>query len=725
MPKGNDIFPNDSTTVYFGLERRIILISIVLLLLVGVVTWEMVSQSQSKVIEYQARELAEVVTRLAASARSVYAKHVVQKLKQDGYGSHGAYHNKKGFVPLPAQFLKYLGSATADDTAGLYRYKPISKWNLDVTQGLSDDFKRWAWSQLEAQDQANPNGPINWQPAWRIENVDGVKTLRYMRADPAVGESCVDCHNAFEQRQGIIDRRISQDIDPGKQWKLNQLMGAIEVDIPLNRVEAMAKNQMNQAFLLIVGVVLAGLSVIGFFVFSDVTRARRLAKQLSWQASHDGLTGLVNRTEFERRLQRALDKVRGDHKPHALMFLDLDNFKVVNDTSGHMAGDELLRQLGQLLNKDIRIGDTLARLGGDEFGLLLENCVIDDAKKIAEKLRQTIKDYRFCWEARVFDIGVSIGVIAITEENHSVAELLSSVDLACYAAKDSGRNRVEVLSSEQEINLKRNEMEWATKITHALQNGLMGIAIQDAVALQRNQKPIHYQEVLLRMKGADGMTVNTAGLINAAERYNLMPSIDRWVVRRVFGLIRDGALKVDSDRFIAINLSGNSINDPEFLEYVQNQFWDFFEVPPSYICFEITETAAVGNLLNANNFIRKLKHLGCHFALDDFGSGLSSYSYLRSLPVDFLKIDGKFVKDMQKNALDYAMVGAMVKIAAVMGIPVIAEWVENQKTKDMLTELGINYGQGFYIEKPHLIEVPAEQEPIPTNLTPVTPLVVS
>ena len=695
---------HDSSTVYFGLERRIILISIILLLLVGAVTWQMVSQSQNKVIEYQARELAEVVTRLAASARSVYARHVVQKLKQDGYGSHGDYHDKKGYVPLPAQFLKYLGDATNDDTAGLYRYKPISKWNLDPAQGLSDDFKRWAWARLEAQDQVNPSTPIDWQPAWRIQNLDGVKTLRYMRADPAVDESCVDCHNAFEQRPGIVQRRLDQGIASGKQFKLNQLMGAIEVDIPLNRVEAMAKNQMNQAFILIVGVVLAGLAVIGFFVFTDVTRARRLAKQLSWQASHDGLTGLVNRTEFERRLQRALDKICSDHKPHALLFLDLDNFKVVNDTSGHMAGDQLLRQLGKLLKNDIRIGDTLARLGGDEFGLLLENCDMEDAKNIAEKLRQTIKDYRFCWETRSFDVGASIGLIAITEESRSVADLLSSVDIACYAAKDSGRNRVEVLSTEREIIMKRTEMEWATRITHALENGLMSVAMQDAVALGRNQRPLHYQEILLRIQGANGESVNTASLISAAERYNLMPAIDRWVVRHVFSLIRDGILKVDSDRFVAINLSGNSINDPEFLGYVQNQFWEFFEVPPCYICFEITETAAVGNMLNAKTFIRKLKHLGCHFALDDFGSGLSSYSYLRSLPVDFLKIDGRFVKDMQKNALDFAMVQAMVKIASVLGIPVIGEWVENQKTKDMLTDLGVSYGQGFYIQKPHVIE---------------------
>ncbi|MCG6968736.1 MAG: EAL domain-containing protein, partial [Gammaproteobacteria bacterium] len=685
MYRNNIIDFNDSTSVHRGLELRVILFSIILLLLVGAVTWQMVSQSQTRLIEYQARELAEVVSRFAASARSVYAKEVVQKLKQDGFGSRGQYHDIKGFVPLPAQFLKYLGTATANDTAGLYRYKPVSKWNLESSQGLNDDFKRWAWSQLEAQDKPNPATPIQWQPAWRIETIDGVKTLRYLRADPAVGQSCVDCHNAFELREEVRQRRINQGIDAGKQWRLNQLMGAIEVAIPLNRVHAMAKSQMSQTFVLIVGVVLAGLAVIGFFIFSDVTRARRMARQLSWQASHDGLTALVNRSEFERRLQRALDKVNIDHNPHALLFLDLDNFKVVNDTSGHMAGDELLRQLGQLLKADIRIGDTLARLGGDEFGVLLENCAIDEAKKVAEKLRQSIEDYRFCWEARSFDIGVSIGLITVTEQNRSVAELLSSVDLACYAAKESGRNRVEVLSSEQEIKLKRTEIEWATRITHALENGLMGIAIQDAVALQTNQKPIRYQEVLLRMRDQSGQPVNTAGLIGAAERYNVMPGIDRWVIRHVFGLIRDGILKVDSDRYIAINLSGNSINDPKFLAYVQSQFWEFFEVPPSYICFEITETAAVGNLVNAKKFIRTLKHLGCHFALDDFGSGLSSYRYLRSLPVDFLKIDGKFVKDMQKNALDFAMVEAMVKIATVMGIPVIGEWVENQKTKDMLT----------------------------------------
>lgn len=696
----------DSLTVYSGLERRIVIISILLLVLVGIVTWRMVNQSQQRVIEYQAQELAEVVARLAASARSVYAKEVVQKLKKDGYGAHGEYRKQKGYVPLPAQFLKYVGEATSDDTAGLYRYKPISKWNLETTQGLSDDFKRWAWSRLEMQDHQDPTGPIDWEPVWRIEHINGVRTLRYMRADPAVGPSCVECHNSYERQAEVKERRLQAGIEPGKQWRLNQLMGAIEVNVPLNKVEHMAKNQMNQALSLIVGVVVAGLLVIGFFVFSDVTRARKMAKQLGWQAKHDGLTGLVNRTEFERRLQRALDNVRRDKRPYALMFFDLDNFKVVNDTSGHMAGDELLRQLSRLLTQDIRLGDTLARLGGDEFGLLLENCNILDAEKIADKMRRTVKNYRFHWETRTFDVGVSIGLISITEESKSVVALMSSVDLACYAAKDAGRNRVEVLSSEQEINIRRTEIEWASRITHALENGLMGVAMQDAVAFKQTQVPLHYQEILLRLSDQNGDHVDTSGLISAAERYNLMPAIDRWVVRHVFALIRDDVLKADANRYVAINLSGNSINDPEFLAYVQNLFWEFYEVPPCYICFEITETAAVSNLGVAKNFIRSLKNLGCHFALDDFGSGLSSFSYLQNLPVDFLKIDGKFVKDMHKNALDRAMVEATVKIASVMAIPVVAEWVEDRKTLDHLVEMGVNYGQGFYIEKPHLVELP-------------------
>lgn len=697
--------------IYFGLPQRIAIFSIILLLLVGAVTWQMVNRSQSLVIEYQARELAEVVARLAATARSVYAKQVVRKLHVDGFGAHGEYSNQKGYVPLPAQFLKMVGEQTSSDIAGLYRYKPISKWNLESSQGLSDDFKRWAWAQLERQDETNPKKSINWQPIWRIEDINGVKTLRYLRADPAVGASCVECHNQYEQRPEIIARRQQQGIEAQKKWELNQLLGAIEVDIPLNKVEALAQNQINQAFFLIIGVVVAGLLVIGFFVFTDVTRARSMAKQLTWQASHDGLTGLVNRTEFERRLASLVQKARNDDSEHALMFLDLDQFKIVNDSSGHIAGDELLHQLAHLLKNDIRIGDTLARLGGDEFGVLLENCSLEDAKLIAEKMRQTVRHYRFSWESRTFDIGVSIGLVTVNKTSESVAVLMSAVDIACYAAKDAGRNRVKVLQhTEEAVHLHRTEIEWASSISTALEKGTMLLAVQDAVSLQGHTKPRHYQEILLRMNDDNGNLVSTEALINAAERYNLMPSIDRWVIRTTFKLIKHKIIKADEERIVAINLSGTSLNDPEFLEYVRAQFWEFYEVSPTVICFEITETAAISNLAKANKFIRSLRYLGCHFALDDFGSGLSSFGYLKNLPVDFLKIDGKFVRDIIKNPLDRAMVEATVKIGNVMGIPTIAEWVENERIFKQVRRLDVNYAQGYFIEKPQIVDLTQLEE---------------
>ncbi len=694
-----------SETIFAGFGKRIVVISGLLLILVTVVTWQVVSQGQARVIEYQAREVAEVVARLAASGRSAYSQHVAEKLRADGFGPSANYAELKGFVPLPAQFLKLVGKRASDESAGLFRYKPLSKWNLEESQGLTDDFQRWAWSQLEVQDQPQPAGPIPWKPVWRVEPLNGTRTLRYMRADPAVAQSCVDCHNAQEQLPEIINRRIRAGSGPGKTWHLHQLLGAIEVNIPLDKVEALAEDQMNYTLLIISGVVIAGLVIIGFFVFVDVTQARTMARQLTWQAGHDVLTELHNRHKLEQRLSIIVQRSKLDKSTHALIFMDLDQFKIINDTCGHSAGDALLRQLGGALKSQIRSGDTLARIGGDEFGILLENCSAEYARRIAESLRQAAREFKFTWSKRTFEIGISIGLVSITPDAESVSSLLSAADVACHMAKTAGRNRIHVLQpGDAEMNRHRAEIEWASGLNRAIEEGRLRLVVQDAVQLPERVHGKRYQEILLRMIDGKGDPVPTGTLIMAAERFNLMPVIDRWVLRNTLALIMNQRLTADADNIVAINISGTSINDDDFLNFVRGCIAEF-SVPTQHVCFEITETAAIRNLEKASAFIRALKAIGFKFALDDFGAGSSSFAYLKHLSVDYLKIDGSFVRDIEHDSINRAMVEAVAKIGRVVGIATIAEWVENDTILDHVREIGIDYAQGYAIARPRALDV--------------------
>ncbi len=424
--------------------------------------------------------------------------------------------------------------------------------------------------------------------------------------------------------------------------------------------------------------------------------------RLSYQASHDNLTGLPNRREFELRVERALASAREHHQLHTLCYLDLDQFKVVNDTCGHVAGDELLRQLAVLLQNQLRERDTLARLGGDEFGVLLENCPPDQAQPIAEVLRQTVKDFRFVWRDKTFVIGVSIGLVPITAESESLDALLRSADAACYAAKDRGRNRVHVYQvGDVELQRRRGEMQWVTQITQAMEENRLRLYVQPITPLQPTADgEIHY-EMLLRLIDEEAQVVLPMAFIPAAERYNLMPSLDRWVISAAFSaygqIFPEGP--GDRKRLCTVNLSGHSLCDENFLAFVERQF-AINRVPYEGICFEITETAAITNLTEAMEFIKTLKGRGCKFSLDDFGSGLSSFTYLKNLPVDYIKIDGTFVRDMENEPMDRAMVESINHIGHVMGLKTIAEFVESPRVLAHLREIGVDYVQGDIIKPP-------------------------
>ena len=435
-------------------------------------------------------------------------------------------------------------------------------------------------------------------------------------------------------------------------------------------------------------------------VFRDVTAPRQMQKQIGWQASHDPLTGLANRREFEALLERSLASAREQRKQHALLYLDLDQFKVINDTCGHMAGDELLKQVANLLLPLVRGSDTLARLGGDEFGVLIEGCSLEQAEQVAQKLHRTLVDFRFVWREKNFRIGVSIGLVAIHAQSGALSNLFSAADAACYMAKEQGRNRIWIhQENDSETVTRHGEMEWVSRITQAFDDNRFRLYFQRIQPLGGGADGEDYCELLVRMLDESGAVIPPMAFIPAAERYGIMSEIDRWVVRHAF----DWLARHPAVPGFSINLSGQSIGNEHFLDFVMEQF-RLSALDPAKLCFEITETVAIANWSRASHFIFVLKGMGCRFALDDFGSGMASFAYLKGLAVDFIKIDGVFVRDMVNDQVDHAMVEMINHIGHVMGIQTIAEYVENEEILRALQRLGVDYVQGFGIHKPEPLE---------------------
>jgi len=449
-------------------------------------------------------------------------------------------------------------------------------------------------------------------------------------------------------------------------------------------------------------------------VFRDVTELRALARKITHQARHDALTGLVNRSEFERHLRRIVVATAGREKSqHALCYVDLDQFKVVNDTCGHAAGDELLRQLASLLRGKIRSGDIIGRLGGDEFGLILKDCSTERAEHIGYEVCCLVKDFRYVWQDKTFQVGASIGIVPIVENSGSVETVLTLADTACYMAKDLGRNRVHVYREhDAEIQARSNEMQWVPRIAQALTEDRFCLYAQAIMPIKNQDTLAPHYEILIRMRDENGVLVPPGAFFSAAERYDLMPAIDHWVI--------DNSLRIYSsyirsrhdglEPHCAINLSGASLNDPNLGQFIQKQL-DIHGVAPHLICFEITETVAVTNMARVVDFIKNLKRLGCQFALDDFGSGLSSFGYLKNLPVDYLKIDGNFVRDAASNPIDRAMVASINQVGHVMGLKTVAEFVEDEETLAVLCEIGIDFAQGFGVSRPQPIEEQFSSKP--------------
>ncbi len=442
-------------------------------------------------------------------------------------------------------------------------------------------------------------------------------------------------------------------------------------------------------------------------VFRDVTKERRLKRALSYQAAHDTLTGLINRREFDLRLQGAVEVARASGVEYVLLYVDLDQFKLVNDTCGHPAGDRLLRDVTVILQGRVRQTDVIARLGGDEFGILLAGCPDDEARKIAESIRAAIRDYRFQWNDQSMGIGASIGLVRVTRETESVASAMSAVDIACYAAKDAGRNRVHVYDSGAESGRHR-EMYWVARVTRAVEEQRLSLYAQPIKPMRAHDArgaSAGFRELLVRLRDEQGRLVPPNEFIPAAERYNVMAAIDRWVIERAIESLRvmgQADPAAPREPVFAVNLSGTSLNDPSFVEFVLAALED--RAIARGLCFEITETAAVANLHQAAYFMRELRARGCRFALDDFGSGLSSFRYLKALPVDYLKIDGQFVGNVASDPVDRSLVEAICHMARTLGIRTVAERVETADVLECLRTLGVDYVQGYFVGRPELIE---------------------
>lgn len=442
-----------------------------------------------------------------------------------------------------------------------------------------------------------------------------------------------------------------------------------------------------------------GIIMGAVLILHDTTELREMAQQLSYQASHDSLTNLINRREFERRLKSLIESVKTDDVEHVLFYMDLDQFKIINDTCGHLAGDNMLLDVTKLFSNCMRESDTLARLGGDEFGVLLEKCHIEQAKQVAEKIHHQLQLFKFSWDSNIFEVGVSIGIVPINKTVSNLTELLSAADSACYVAKEKGHNSQHIyVSGDKALTQHHGQMKWYQNIKHAFDEDKFEIHLQEIKPFSKKYNS--HAEILLRMRGEDGELISPAVFLPTAERYYMAMDIDRWVLQKVFSIMNmpDSRLALlEGD--CAINLSGQSLGQEKFLNYVLELFEEY-KIDGRLICFEITETAVISNISQARKFMTEMRNRGCQFSLDDFGSGLSSFSYLKNLDVNYLKIDGSFVKNILNDKDDYNMVSMINNLGHSLGLKTIAEFVETEELVDVLEDMGIDYIQGYAIDTP-------------------------
>lgn len=624
--------------------------------------------------------------------------------------------------------VEHILSVTREVRSGNNYSVRVNKYYDDELGLLADDFNLML-TQIEQRDQdlekqvsdrtqelEKRNHKLASEMRVRVKAQaklhESEKRFRSTFANAAIGMILLDRKGHIIQVNNAVCNMLGYDVNELQRMSIYEVMHVEDRDMNAVEREKLLNGEIDhfraeKRYLRKDGDIIWGLSTIsgvfdknGEFLYAisqvlDITEEYRLSKELSYQATHDVLTGLLNRREFESRIQKAWERSRDNEGVHVLCYIDLDQFKVINDTCGHIAGDEMLRQIAALLQEHVRKHDSIARLGGDEFGILMEFCSMRHGLMVTRNLRKQIEQLQFVWEDNRFKVAASMGVVEINGQSSSVVELLKQADSACFAAKDDGRNRVNVYRSEDAaVVQRRGEMQWVHRIQEAIDEDRLILYSQPIVPTDSQERGLH-MEVLVRLLSKEGEEVPPGAFLPAAERYGLATNIDKWVVNHVFNWMQDNRDYVQNHvNVCAINLSGLTLSDDTFLNTVIDELYAR-DISAEKLCFEITETALIANLSQATSFIRALRRLGCKFALDDFGSGLSSFAYLKNLQVDYLKIDGMFVRDMIRDPIDYALVRSINEMGKVMGKKTIAEFVETKEIFAEIKKLGIDYAQGY------------------------------
>ncbi len=623
-----------------------------------------------------------------------YAELVANNLRRRLLREAAAARYEVELVGAQAQVTRVELSSTVIDSAG----EPallLTALEMVPESGLTAPARPRAMVTLDAMGES----VITVDAEGRIDYINhAAESLLGQRFDQVMGRSFADVATLVDE----TDRRsLGDPVRKALTTGGRVTMGRRAVLVPANggadRSVEISVTPLRFDGKEIVGLVL---------VLHDTSELRGLTRQITYQASHDALTGLVNRREFERRLQEAMDSAQTGNVGHAICYLDLDRFKVVNDTCGHTAGDNMLREVASLIKEAVRDSDTVGRIGGDEFALLLIGCPLEKARQIADDVVRSVNDYRFVWKDKIFNVGVSIGIVEIGRDGGAIEDIMNSADSACYVAKKQGGLHVHVYSAREEASARHSgEIHWLQKLQGALRDNRFELYYQPIMHARDGGQRGPALEVFVRLSGENGLpNVPPADFIRAAERYRLMPHIDRWVVQTVLSALGRGGMRLPPGRSVAINIAGQTLGDAEFLEFVVDCF-DHTGANPGDICFEVTEGSVVANLDHAQRFIAVLHGMGCEFALDDFGSGLSSFSTLRTLPMDYLKIDGSFINNLAGDTVNQAMVTAMIELSRSLKFRVVAEQVEDQVSLDTVTAMGIDFVQGFVVGRPQPLSV--------------------
>lgn len=680
---------------FMGVRRNLLVMCVALLCVLISVTWLIVNNSQQKLIEFKSRQIANVVATQATTARSLYSRTIVAKLKADGFSASTQSDNTIGAVPIPAQFLKALAHDSSARSGGSYQFRPLSKWNLSPDQGLKDDFQRWAWSGLERQQRNESKSAVEWTPIWRIEEFDGNKALRYLVADPAASQSCVDCHNAMEQQPGIKAIRKEAGVASGKVWQLHDLMGALEVIVPVHEASLLAANQTRNGLAIILTVSIIGLILVFGVTAIDRSRSIAITRDLEYQARHDALTTLPNRSGFNQLIDPIFGSSKNENNPelHAVMLLDLDDFKRINDTLGHSTGDEVLKETARRLRSVLPPSGVIARLGGDEFAVCLPGANHEAAKQVAEKIISTLDEVFEIGEYRL-QSGASIGISCVPKDGHDQDEILRCADVAMYCAKrnregytfydvDNDHNHLTILStiSDFKAALENNELAMVYQPKFDLQAGVVtGV------------------EALLRWHHPEFGMIPPTRIIPMAEQCGQIEKLTRWTLQTGLSQLKKWH-EQGHELQLAVNLSAQMLNTAATADLVL-ECLDEANIACEHLIIEVTETAMMEDPDCAEKLLTQLNQKGVVLSVDDFGTGYSSLSYIHRLPLQELKLDRSFLSCVDGNIKNTVILKTTIELAANLNLNLVAEGVEDAETLQMLLKSQCFTVQGFYLCKP-------------------------